>query len=471
VPRLTSTCRVASTDQRDNPRRASLARGAMSVLFLQVSGSGLGYVSQVVLARWMGVSQFGTYAYTLSWAALVALLATLGLPSAALRLVPEYLANDDPATARAVIRRSRQLVGSASLAIILLGALAVRVTGLSPLGGPAVALLGLTLVPSLALSSVDSAIARGLGRFATAYAPWFLVRPILFVAACAGLLRLQGTLSAQQALALAVLSYALAASLQSYLSTHRAFATSPAIASVRLTRRWLGIALPLLLVTGFQVALGLTDVLAIGAIRGARDAGVYAAAAKTAALVTYPFAAVDAVMTPRFAGLFASRRFDPQRLAAISVHWGFWPCAIVSASLWLGAPLVLRLFGPSFDSGTWPLRILVCAQLFSAACGSSTYLLTLTGHQRHVARIYAATAGVNACTCAIGATVFGMTGAAAATAISIVIWNVMLHRSTSRRLGIAASILHAQRTMSARRAFSRSERANLQAEWVHHSGE
>ena len=51
---------------------------------------GLIYLSQILLARWMGSFEFGIYVYVWTWVLLIGDLADLGLASAAQRFIPEY---------------------------------------------------------------------------------------------------------------------------------------------------------------------------------------------------------------------------------------------------------------------------------------------------------------------------------------------------------------------------------------------
>ena len=48
----------------------------------------LALLLQVLMARWLGLSQYGVYTYWISVTSLAAVAAGLGLPSAALRVVP-----------------------------------------------------------------------------------------------------------------------------------------------------------------------------------------------------------------------------------------------------------------------------------------------------------------------------------------------------------------------------------------------
>ena len=52
--------------------------------------AGLIYLSQILLARWMGSFEFGIYVYVWTLVLLIGDLADLGLATAAQRFIPEY---------------------------------------------------------------------------------------------------------------------------------------------------------------------------------------------------------------------------------------------------------------------------------------------------------------------------------------------------------------------------------------------
>src|SRR2546421_2562611 len=73
--------------------RAKLASGRVDAVAnygLQMLSLGLGFVSQVAVARVVGVSGYGVYAYALAWAALVVQPSLLGLDRVLIRGLATY---------------------------------------------------------------------------------------------------------------------------------------------------------------------------------------------------------------------------------------------------------------------------------------------------------------------------------------------------------------------------------------------
>ena len=75
---------------RGHGQRADLARGAVAAFVIRVTGVGLAFGVQVLVARTLGLEAWGEYAFMLSWLLVLSLVSTLGLDSASLRFVATY---------------------------------------------------------------------------------------------------------------------------------------------------------------------------------------------------------------------------------------------------------------------------------------------------------------------------------------------------------------------------------------------
>jgi len=420
-----------------------LAGGAAVAFALQVTGAGLAYVSQVALARWMGTSSFGVYVYALAWATLGGILLGLGFPQSMLRFIPQYRTTKDGARLRGLIRSSQRLTLAISVAIASIGSV-VALTVVAPgrHDASAVTLVALWLVPVGALINLDSAIIRAGGRIVGAYAPALVLRPLAILLISGACWLEWGRLTAVTVLLITIGVYVVVTALQAFFVHEVLRDGEPAKAAIYDKRVWLRVSVPLLLVAGFQLALSQADLLIVGATRGVRDAAFYQAASKTAMLVSYLLVAVNAIAAPLFSELEAKKdRVTLQRFVALSTQWVFWPTLFIAAGLALLAPYVLGLFGPHFVTARGALLVLLLGQLVNAACGSVGYLLSMTGHQDDTAKVYGITSVVNVCLCYASTRVFGLVGAASATTVSMVVWNVWLYRLTRKRLGIRASAL------------------------------
>lgn len=427
-----------------------VARGAIFALILQMLGAGLGYLSQVALAHWLGLSQFGRYTYFIAWATILALLAGLGFPLSVLRFIPKYRAAGDHARLRGVVRISRGTTLATGVLVAAVGSVLALLFASNT--SATIIMLAAWLVPIGALINVDLAIIRAGGRVVGAYAPSLVARPVLILSSAGLVWLVSKRLTTSTALIITLSAFAVVALGQSRL-VREVNGGQKSVAALYEPRQWLRVSAPLLLAAGFQIALGQTDLLVVGAARGVQDAGLYSAASKTATLVGYLLVAVSAVTAPLIAEFEANGdRAGLQRLATVSALWVFWPTLAIAVGLALFAPFVLALFGPGFVAARWPLIILLVGQLVSAGCGAVGYLMSMTGHQNEAAWVYGTMAVVNIPVCYVAVRIFGLDGAAAATSVSLIAWNVWLHYLTKRRIGVRASIVSSWALQRAARA-------------------
>lgn len=423
---------------------AVVRRAGTLAFAIQVAGAGFTYVQQVLLARLLGASAFGLYCYVWLGATLAALLAGLGLPAASLRFVPAYLAAGEQGRVRAFRRTAWRLSCATALLVTLVAdVLALVLHAGRALGDPLPLVVGGLLVPALAGSTLWSELARARNRVGLAYALPQALRPAL-IALTAGLAALGGSRSADMALAATLAAACVVLAGQRWLTRPLYRETEPVRRVPGELSEWLGVGGSLLAVSAFIVVLMQLDILVVGTIRGSLEAGIYAAAAKTATLVSFVLFAVNAIVAPQFASLWAQgRRLELQRLAVRLAGMIFWPSLAIALGLAALSGPLLGMFGAGFESGRPALLVLLAGQLVNAGAGSVGYLLTMSGHHRDAARVLGVSAILFVALTAVGAATFALTGAAAGSALGFALWNIWMWALVRRRLGIDASILGA----------------------------
>lgn len=148
---------------------ASFAWGAGAAFLTQGLGLLLTWITQVALARLLPHAEFGLYTTVAALAATLAVPATLGLPVAMVRFLPEYRARSDWQRYVGVLRGGQALTLTAGLLGASVAVLVVWLAPGSPMtDGRAAFLLGAALIPALALSTLGLETLRGMGRVAQA---------------------------------------------------------------------------------------------------------------------------------------------------------------------------------------------------------------------------------------------------------------------------------------------------------------
>ena len=187
-----------------------------------------------------------------------------------------------------------------------------------------------------------------------------------------------------------------------------------------------------------------TGVVLLGWIGHTTAAGIYALAFNIAFLTALPRTAVNVLLAPAFAGLHARHdRAGLQALATRSALWTLLGATCIALPAAVLAEPVLSWFGRDFAAGVPALRILLVGQVVVAGAGSQLYLLTMTGHERAAATLMLASTVGNAVVGAVFIRLFGLTGAAVATTLTMVAWNAAMALSIWRHLRLVPGVVAA----------------------------
>jgi O-antigen/teichoic acid export membrane protein len=418
---------------------SSLAQRMAGAAFLiRVASAGILYLSQVVLARWMGSYEFGVYVYVWTWVLLIGGLFDLGLAQSAQRFIPEYMQLGRLDLLRGFLAGSRWMAASAATLVAALASLSILL--LRNWFDPALVLplfLACLCLPFYSLSGVQDGIARSYNWLHIGLTPPYILRPTLLIVFM-GAAHLAGLpVDATTAMLAAVGSTWATALLQLALLNRRLRREIEPGPKLHQPKIWLATSLPIFLVESFYLLLTYTDLLMLKHFRSPEDIAVYYAAAKTLALVAFVNFSVSAAVAHRFTEYHVSG--DRERLSqflADSIRWTFWPSLAATALiLAVGRPF-LWLFGEGFVDGYPIMFVLAVGLLARAAVGPVERLLNMLGQQNICAMVYAASFALNIVGCVILIPLIGTIGAAVATSLALVLESILLFVVTKRRLGL-----------------------------------
>jgi O-antigen/teichoic acid export membrane protein len=413
-------------------------RLAGTVFIIRVVSAALAYLSQILLARWMGGSDYGVYVYVWTWVLLLGSMMDFGISVSAQKIIPEYSASGELALLRGFLSGSRWMTFIVSAAISML--LAGVVKGLSPWIDASTVVplyVGCLTLPAFVVANTQDGIARSYDWMRLGLMPQFIIRQSLIIGFTAGAFALGLHLGATAAMLASAAAVWIAMIGQMMVLNRRLGGQVSAGSKAYDFRGWLAISLPILMVEGFYLLLSYTDVLVLQQFRSSEEVGVYFAVVKTLALVSFIHYAMSATTARRFAEYHASG--DKARLAAYvayAIKWTFWPSlAATILLLAMGKPL-LWLFGPQFVAGYDIMFVAAIGLVVRSAIGPVERLLNMLGQQYICALAYALAFVMNVALCIVLVPRFGGHGAAAATSIALAFETVLLFWITRRRLGL-----------------------------------
>jgi O-antigen/teichoic acid export membrane protein len=421
-------------------RGSRLAWEASWSFLLKTASTGLTFLSTVLLARLLGAEGYGIYAYAYAFVWLLALPAQAGLPNLVIRETAQGLAQARPDLVRGIWRWAERVVTGLSLVVVLgFGpALIAWRGGWQSVQGGTMA-WALALVPLMALGNLRGAALRGLQHIVAGQLPEFVLRPGLFLllVLCAALFAADA-LSAPTAMALHAAA-ALAAFLVGAWMLWRRM--PPPVREARATvesKGWLVSGTLFALMAGFSMVNNQASTVLLGVFQPSDQVGVYQVAVQVANLAAFGLQAINMVVAPRFAALYA--RGETLRLPRLVVGSARVVLAfnvlLTGLFVLLGRLFFPLVFGAEFAASYGPLLILLVGQMVNSTTGSVGYLLNMTGHERETLRGMAVAAGLNIVLNLLLISGWGILGAASATAVSMIVWNVLLWWRVRKVLGI-----------------------------------
>lgn len=419
----------------------SFFRAVGAISAVRLTGGLLLFLSQMLLARWMGVEAFGVYSVAWAWVAVLGTLGGLGFAGTSVRFLATYRAQGAQAQIRGLLRFGRLLTLASASFVAACGLLVVTaVASGSPYGSALQwAVLG---IPLLALLALEAAYARGFGWMALSAVAEQIGRPAALILFAWLLMKLGTGTTARGYVMICVLAYLVAASAQHVVVRKRTHALIGAGPAESDTRPWLRVSGAMLLLTGAQMVRMNTDLVLVGALLAPADVGVYTAAVRTATLVSFVLTVTSVVAQPGLASLHAeNRRAELAHFVATTTRSSFFVSLVIGTLLGLCGQPVLALFGPGFTAAYPALLILIAGHVLVAASGPLTSLLTMTGHHAPAAVVYCLSAISNGLLNLLLIPQFGIVGAAVASGLNLLLTQIALAVTVRQRLGLSFSAL------------------------------
>lgn len=361
---------------------------------------------------------------------------------AAIRFVSEYESGGN----YAIIRRFHGYASKISIRNgVVLGAL-VAVVGVVTANSSSVVfwIAAMLLVPLIAFANVSGGIIHGLGRVVESQATQQVLRPAVVLACVVSLFAVSGEqlrpldVYISQVFAAMGVGIVLLTRLRTLVPAGRGAAED----AVGFDRTWRAVSWPLLLISGSNMIIAQCDIAMLGVLSTATQAALYAVASKAAALSVLGITAVDAVVAPLLAKFHAEGQTEKLQQTLSQAAAGIFATTLLLAGFaFLFSEILLGLFGKEYVSGNFALRTLVSANVFNASVGPAGYLLIMTGNQKAAAVILSSIAILNVILNGALIPLYGAHGAACATAISIVVWNIIMYAFCRIQLQLDPSVL------------------------------
>jgi O-antigen/teichoic acid export membrane protein len=416
---------------------------AINALMIRVFAAGVAFAIQLVMARWLGLEEYGTYAFVWTIIIIFAGASELGFAMSSMRFLPSYQAQNDLGHAKGFFRVSFGVSLVASTIIALLGWLGLVLFSDYVQSAYVQALyLALICFPLYTLTEIGDGTARSQGWINLALIPIYIVRPLAILALTYVLLQLDFARTAETVMIAAIIATWATGVLQVGVVFVRMKGVLGLVKPLYKTKEWLKVSLPIFAADGIYVLFTNADVLLVGALIGPDAAGLYFAAVKVATLLSLIPFAVTAAWGPKFSSVWATgNTTQMQRICSQTILFTFVPTALGALVLVGGGGLLLSIFGAEFKAAYPVLMVLLLGLVLRASTGTMDRMLTLAGQQNRMAVVFGATLIMNIVLNIALIPFFGIMGAAIATAASLGAQALGVFFAARKSLGIHAFIL------------------------------
>lgn len=419
-------------------RHGQVLRGAHITLLGSGLGGVLAVVNEIICARYLGVNQYGLYAFALISARIAEGIATLGLPVGTFHFIAIHR---DQHRQRLVLGT---IVASVLPPLLIGGLFSALLWWLAPLlaqrvfGGlaavPYVRAMALA-IPFMGLSEVLGVITRGFGYAAYYVVVRSLVPPLVFLLMLLLILSLKGDphwvpWAFCGAYILAVLTGAVAVR---KVGGRALFRLRPELQLGTLY----GYCLPVLANQLMYLVVACTPIMLLGMLQTDKDVGVFRASMQ----FVIPFDLVVSAFNAAAGNLYAVLEHRQQRAevaALVERITGYMSPLAMAWLLFLGFNRheIMAVMGPAFVDGATTLLVLAFGHAVLCSVGTAGYLLVMSGRQR----FETINAGAAAVFCiAVNLLLiprFGSVGAATATLLACVLVSALRILQVRRLMGL-----------------------------------
>ncbi len=404
----------------------------------------LGLVTSIILARALGITEYGVYAYLMACVITLALPIQSGLPTLVVRDVARYRDAGEWSSVKGLLTWSIRTILIVSPLLIGVAAIWLMFSR-SSFGGQYVGALAAAaiLIPLGAILAVTGSFLMGLGRVVTGMMPDSVYRPALFLT----FVVVMGTTDILPNNASVVIGLWLAATIIAIaivtMNINRiAGATLRGATSKIDATRWRASLMPLTFLGASWVLMSQTDILILGVFYPIEEIGVYKVSVVGAMLTALGLQVLNTVSAPDYSVRFA--RGDKKGLASLAIRVArlatLFSAAAVLIYMFFGDAILEVVFGSEYAAAYSALVILSLGQLANCMSGSVGLILNCANLELIAARVVGAAMIFNLIFNLILIPPFGSDGAAIASGMSLALCNAVLWYLARSELGIDTSM-------------------------------
>lgn len=404
-----------------------ILRGSRDTFILKVSGLLAGFLFTFVISRYLGPDALGVFSICLTVVTILTVLGVAGLDTTMVRLIAERSAKGEHLFVRQIYYKAAKLVLIFTVilsvaAFFLASFIASAVFNKAQLTDP-IKIASLSITP-MALMMLNSQAMRGLKRIREFALFQYFLRFFLPLAVL--VVSMQLNYGDQVAITAFVAGIFLLAFSSTVVILRSFKCSKPTSTPGDVKVKYLfSIALPLLMASFVIFIKGRINILMLGIYMSETDVGIFTVAVKLATLSTTSVMAVSSIAAPKFAEFYGKSDFSGlETVVKHSAKLMFYTSLPFMILFALFPEFFLGFFGEQIKAGVPAFLILIAAYLIYGISGTAGYFLQMTGNPVVFQNIVLISTAWNVLLNVILIPKFGILGAAMASLIDMVVWNL-----------------------------------------------
>jgi O-antigen/teichoic acid export membrane protein len=406
-----------------------LLKTALKSLALKSSGAGLNFIVGIIIARLLGVSDFGIYSLVLTFFTMLGMLSNLGMASYYTRETAILISKGRVSEVFNLTRSAEQLIKYTTVALVLIGLVTVHtsVLGVSwnsmNIYGWFMAIL---IIPFFSLNVIRAAILRGMDKIILADTPDIFIKPffVIILIGFGVFVNYDHTPSSIiiiQSLAFILVFTIATVNLRTNLTDRTTQHDTPSHNNFN-RNTVVFFVISFLTILQAQLPFYMT-----GYFLGHESAGLFQACLQLVNVLVIGLTAVNSPLQPKVAAAWSQGdKVKVQKLITESVRIASTISVVFFTIIYLSSEHILSLYGKEFIIAGTALKLLLVGQLINAFCGPCALLLIMINRQEIVLKGFFGSIIIGL---ALGVWLipsYGIEGAAFVSISIMMFWNISM---------------------------------------------
>lgn len=431
-------------EELDNKVKTYFLSGAYKSILMQGGITLLTFFTSLFIARATGDKGFGVYTTIFTWISIISVGATFGLDDLMLKKLPNYQEKKEFSKIKGLLIWANFVglaLGLLSAILLLIVATTTTIHGLSDYYSYYI--WAVWVIPLFVLMHLNQAALRGLKLFGWGQFAEKIVQPFaFFLFLFAFYFFYNNYLTDKDAVIARTFSFVVTAVIALFLTLKytKAYRRKQSVYEIidwAKSCRYFAIA-SLLYIINTRI-----DIIILGFYQVPEEQiAYYNAALKLSEMALIPFAVLYTVTTPLFSQMYASKEME--KLQLFYTKTTRLACLIISVILLvlvIGGEWLLSLFGDNFREGYDVLLVLCLIKFIHVFVGPVNYLLMMANLEKETTWVLTISVIITILLHCWWIPIYGIMGAAYATLVGLLLFEVLISRIAIKKAGIYPTIL------------------------------